>query len=84
MDIEKEAKLYAQQHIGGMQPVLTVGEKVEAAYIAGATRKLDDAEQETAARILVEELYGPGAPEGWQLDNAYAALRRISAAGIFG
>lgn len=115
-----------------MQPVATIGERIEAAYLAGAdgavsqplpcsledievnwresderawvchrcgergwdsgadidgpdgTSHLRDQEAiltakiDAAARIIVEEVYGPGEPEEWQLDNARAALSRIA------
>lgn len=132
MSIQEDAKIYARQHVSGMQPVATIGEKIESAYLAGADRavarlspcSLDDleatwredderawvchrcgergwdsgadldgpdgishlrdqeavriAENDAAARIIVEEVYGPGEPAEWQLDNARAALSRLS------
>lgn len=48
MSIEQEAKEYALRNVGGMQPVETVGDKVRAAYIAGATRPVTDEEAEVA------------------------------------
>lgn len=34
--LQTAAHKYTQSHVGGMQPVTTIGEKVEAAYLAGA------------------------------------------------
>jgi len=68
--LELEAQRYAQQVEGG--------KKVEAAYLAGASRELDSQGRAEDAQILIEELYGPGEPEGWQLDNARSALARLA------
>ncbi|WP_167131939.1 hypothetical protein [Paramicrobacterium chengjingii] len=48
MSIKQEADDYARRNIGGMQPVETVGDKVRAAYIAGASRPVTDEEAEAA------------------------------------
>lgn len=75
MELNQQAAEYARRNSGGMQPVKSVGKRLEAAYLAGATRELGDAE----ARILVEELYGPGEPAEWQLSNAQSALSALRA-----
>ncbi|MFC8921721.1 hypothetical protein [Cellulosimicrobium sp. NPDC057127] len=50
MIIEDEAREYARRNVGGMQPATTVGDKVRAAYIAGA------ASRERAGVPSVEEV----------------------------
>ena len=50
MTIEDEASEYARHNVGGMQPATTVGDKVRAAYIAGA------ASRERAGVLTVEEV----------------------------
>lgn len=45
----------------------------------GHSPRLEDP-MDDRARILVEEMYGPGEPEEWQMDNARSALRRLDTA----
>lgn len=80
MGIREEAQGYARRHSGGMQPVQTVGEKLEAAYIAGASRTFGDDE----VNILVAEMFGPSkdifdswTPEWWQIEAAQDALTAL-------
>ena len=45
MTFDQEAVEYTRNHVGGMQPVETVGDKVRAAYIAGALAATEKAAQ---------------------------------------
>lgn len=75
MTIREDSSTYARIAAGGPG---TAEEKLEAAYIAGASRWPDREDLEAEAKLIVAEVYGPGEPEGWQLDNARAALFAIA------
>lgn len=62
MSIEQEADDYARRNIGGMQPVETVGDKVRAAYIAGASRPVTDERADAAQIAFHEFVFGPDEP----------------------
>lgn len=75
MAIRDDSSAYARIAVGGPG---TAGEELEAAYIAGAARWPEKEDMAAEARIIVAEVYGPGEPEEWQLDNARAALFAIA------
>ena len=92
MNIEDEARQeaaqeYAQRHVGGMQPVETIGDRVRAAFEAGAVwrdEKADpepsDAEVEAAARAMAHA--DVTNPDGWVMSeearNVYSDMARAA------
>lgn len=78
-DARQTAEEYTRRHIGGMQPVETVGDKVRAAFEAGAvwareqgTRGPSAAEAEAVARAFCREW--PLIPMGDATEVAVDAL----------
>lgn len=91
MSIQDEARAaadeYARHHIGGMQPVETLGDKVSAAFEAGAVwrdeqadREPSDAAVEAAARAMAHA--DVTNPDGWVMSeearNVYSDMARAA------
>lgn len=72
------ARRYAMS--GGKAAATTLDAKLEAAFLAGATWTFEDGseEQEAEAQLLVEEIYGSGKMEDWQLQNVRNGLRALA------
>jgi len=68
------ATAYTQKHVGGMQPVETVGDKVYAAFLAGARWMAVRAWSEGAAWAAVEIGAIDHEDQSWEApgDNPYA------------